>query len=146
MLDPAHVARELERVRGSRGLTVLVGRTQRDRASVGARLRRQLLEALEDRGLSPKRGERGGGPLFDDLGARGRRIERREVATIVVERSARERLESWRTKGGLAGLDLPAEERDAVLAEVEAWARRRWHDLEAKEASIEAYTLEGAWF
>ncbi|MBK8940610.1 MAG: methyltransferase domain-containing protein [Polyangiaceae bacterium] len=146
LLDPAHVARELERVRGSRGLTVLVGRTQRDRASVGARLRRQLLEALEDRGLSPKRGERGGGPLFDDLGARGRRIERREVATIVVERSARERLESWRTKGGLAGLDLPAEERDAVLAEVEAWARRRWHDLEAKEASIEAYTLEGAWF
>lgn len=146
LLDPAHVAGELERVRGPHGVTVLVGRTQRDHASIGARLRRQLLESLEERGLSPRRGEGRGRRLFDQLAARGRRIERREVASVVVERSPRERLSAWRAKGGLAGLDLPADERAAILDELEAWAARQWPDLDAREASIEAYVLEGAWF
>lgn len=145
LLDRRHVEAELARVAGPAGLVVLAGRTQRDRASKGAELRRMLWTALEDRGYSPRRGERRAEHFFEALALRGAtRLPGRDAATIEVVRSPRARLEGWRNKGGLGGLDLPVDERARVLDEVEGWAARAWSDLDEPEHSLEVYRVEGA--
>jgi ubiquinone/menaquinone biosynthesis C-methylase UbiE len=143
LLEPTHVVRELQRVAKPTSVVVLAGRTQRDRDSIGAELRRMMWTALEDRGYSPRRGERRVERFFEDLPSASR-IPRREVATLRIARSPRERLDAWRNKGGLGGLDLPADERERVLDEVERWAKEAFSDLDAPETSVESYALEGA--
>ena len=145
LLDPRHVEQELRRVAGDDGLVVLAGRTQRDRSSRAAALRRMLWTALEDRGFSPRRGERRASSFFEEMVSRGAiRLPAREAATIEVVRSPLERLRAWRSKGGLGGLDLPRDERARVLDEVEARARQTWSRLDEPERSAEVYVVEGA--
>ena len=144
LLERDHVEAELHRIQGASGMVVLAGRTVRDQASVGSQLRRLMLTALEDRGYAPRRGERRAARLFDELSERAAvRIPSREVTTLTVRRSARQRLDAWRNKGGLGGLDLPEDERERVLAEVESWASRIWPNLDELETSEESYCVEG---
>ncbi len=144
LLEQTHVESELRRIHAASGMVVLAGRARRDPDSVGSQLRRLMLTALEDRGYSPRRGERRSAHFFEELYARGAvRLPSREVATIAVVRTARERLDAWKHKGGLGGLDLHADERERVLAEVERWASETWPNLDEPETSYEVYCLEG---
>lgn len=145
LLDREHVMRELSRVALPRGLVLLLGRRVRERSAPAARLRRELHQRLRARGHEPRRAERDGTALVDSLLARGAdRIAPEVVARRTVRTSFRIELDAWRNKGGLAGLSLPEAEREAVLDELERWARAEVTDLEAPVDADESYVIEGA--
>lgn len=145
LLDRPHVIGELERVAHARGLIVLLGRRVRERSAPAARLRRRLHELLEAMGYVPRRAEKDGTRLVDELLERGAtRIEPEVVARRSVRTSYRIEFDAWRNKGGLAGLSLPSHVREEVLGELERWAAGEVSDLEADVEAKESYVLEGA--
>ncbi len=122
LLSPTHVAAESSRVLACGG-HVVVGRVERDPRSARAALRRELGERLRARGLRPRSGGGGGGALASTLADHGLRVMEARVAGRWTERVAPlAALASWRSKRGLAGLDLEPEVQTAVLDELGAWA------------------------
>jgi hypothetical protein len=78
---------------------------------------------------------------FVDRGASA--IQPSVAAQWTVTKSARQSLEGWRGKAGLAGT-VPADEVKAeVLSKLERWARDAFGSLDAKFESQEEYILEG---
>lgn len=140
-LDSAVFLAEARRVLRPGGL-VLFGALERSRDSVRAALQRRLRRLLAEE-------------LGEDAPAgRDRRLRHEKLAAelgggceVVVAASfevcerAADSLAAWRSKRGLAGLELPASTQDAVLARLEAWARERYGDLNAPRTAIERYQL-----
>jgi hypothetical protein len=60
-----------------------------------------------------------------------------------VSSSPRQSLDSWRSIEKLGGIRVSADVRDAVLAELEAWAKEVFGGLDGPVASAETYVLKG---
>lgn len=145
-LNREHLIAELARLAHPSGLGVVLGRRVREASAPAARLRRELHGLLEELGYSPRKAEKDGTALIDTLLARGAaRIAPEIVARRTLTTSYRIELDAWKNKGGLAGLALPSEVREAVLRDLEGWAvRDRGEDLDAKVDAAETYVIEGA--
>lgn len=144
LFDAEHVVAELERVARVPGAALVLGRIEREPQGLRSVLRREMRERLRARGFAPNDGNRRQRELLDVLVDRGaHRIGPRQVASWTSQSSAGRVLEDWRDKPGLGGLTLPGEVRDAVLAEVEAFALSRYGSLERVEPVEERYVLEG---
>jgi hypothetical protein len=75
---------------------------------------------------------RGGGVLEPVLAARW-----------TVMRTAWQAIEAWRSKPGLAGLDVPPDVQDAILDKLARWARSACGDLHRQVTCEETYVLQG---
>jgi ubiquinone/menaquinone biosynthesis C-methylase UbiE len=144
LLRVEHVVEEVFRVASPIGATLALGRLQREKESLRARLRREMRERLRQLGYASHEGQRKEREILDACVRRGATpLERRVVATWPVQHSAAHVLASWREKSGLAGLELAAEVKETVLSQLAVWAKDAFGSLEAVQSAEEKYVLEG---
>ncbi len=142
LLDLGRVTSELGAAAHPQGCVLAIGRVRRDPASVRAQLRRRIRVLLAARGVAARSGEGAQRRLLADLaGAGGRSRAAWTAATWTVEERPARVLAAWREKPGLGGATLPAGAQGEVLSALEAWARRRFGDLEAPRPARESYRL-----
>ena len=85
-----------------------------------------------------------GRELLDAFISRGAlAIQPHAAAAWPVSRSAREMIEPWRAKAGLAGIDVSPAEKEALLSELAVWAERLTGSLDIVETNEEKYMLAG---
>jgi SAM-dependent methyltransferase len=136
-----HVVGEVLRVLRPGGLLVL-GRVERDDASVRATMRARMRELLAERGFAGRSGSKNKRALGDALRARGATpVAERVVATWSVAENPGHSVASWRGKSGLAGEAVPDDVKEDVLDELEAWARGEYGDLAAEREARESYEI-----
>lgn len=140
LLQQEHVADEVFRVASS---TLILGRVERDRESVRARMAHEMNERLRRHGFAGRRGERQNRKLFDMCCSRGAvALEPVAVAQWRVSASPRQSLDSWHSLDGLGGLPVPAPTRTEILRELEVWAEQEFGGLDQQFESEEAYVLK----
>ena len=141
-LDQEHAASEVFRVAAPDGATLIIGRIQRDPESVRARMAREMNNGLRKHGYEGRRGEQHNRKLFESCRRRGGQIlETVTVVTWKVLASPRQSLDSWRCHKGLGGVQVPAETKERILAELEGWAQEVFGGLDEQFESEETYTL-----
>jgi hypothetical protein len=133
---------EAVRTADPEGAWVILGRVRREASSVRATLRRALHRLLGESGIESMSGETAQHLLAAALATRGgTSMPPRVVATWSAIERPLDPLASWRQKTALAGIPLPAPVREEVLDRLEAWARRRYGDLETAREVSESYEL-----
>ena len=142
LLDNEHVGEEVFRVASNDGATLILGRVQRDRESVRARMAKEMLERLGRHGFEGRRGEKQNQKLIESCCQRGAEdLGVRQVARWRVSTSPRQSVESWRCLSGLGGIKVPAKSRDEILNEMEDWAEQEFGGLDREVESEETYVL-----
>jgi ubiquinone/menaquinone biosynthesis C-methylase UbiE len=142
LLNNEHVALEVFRVASDDGASLVLGRVQRDRDSVRARMAREMIERLHQHGFEGRRGERQNQKLVESCCRRGAEdLGVRQVARWSISTSPRQSVESWRCLTGLGGIKVPASTRDKILNEMEAWAEQEFGGLDREIESEETYVL-----
>jgi ubiquinone/menaquinone biosynthesis C-methylase UbiE len=144
LLRVEHVVEEVFRVASPSGATLVLGRPEREKQSLRARLRQEMRERLWQLGYASDDGQQKEREILEACVRRGANpLERRVVATWLVQYSAAQILASWREKSGLAGLELAAEVKEKVLSQLTVWAKDAFGSLEAFQSAEEKYVLEG---
>jgi hypothetical protein len=124
------------------GAWVILGRVRREASSVRATLRRALHRLLGESGIESVSGEAAQHLLAAALARQGgTSMPPKVVATWTAAECPAGALATWRDKSCLAGIPLPAPVRDEVLDRLEAWARRRYGDLDTVRETSESYEL-----
>lgn len=142
LFEHEHVARELFRVAARDGATLIIGRVEREREGTRARMSREMNRRLRQRGFEGRGGEHSSRKLFDACLRRGAKIlEPQMVSSWKVTSSASESIASWRSLASLGGLPVPAEIRQEILTELEAWAEQEFGGLDREYESVETYVL-----
>ncbi len=141
-LDPPHVVAETRRVLRPAGGWLAVGRVRRPPDSPKAALRRRMRRLLEATGYAGRSGDAHAAAVFAALeAAGGRRVPPREAARWTTTHRPAASLASWEGKSGLAGLDVPADVKARVMAELRAWAEAEYGDLERPLDQEEAFEV-----
>ena len=144
LLPVSHVVDEALRVAAPSRSYVLIGRVERDRNGLRARLRREMRRRLLNYGLAPREGREREQELLDALIARGASpLQPHVAATWPVRRNAREVIAAWQVKSGLGGIDVSAAEKETVLAELASWVQETIGSLDAFETNEEKYMVAG---
>jgi ubiquinone/menaquinone biosynthesis C-methylase UbiE len=144
LLRVEHVVDEVFRVASPVGATLVLGRVQREKESLRARLRQEMRERLRQLGYASQEGLQKEREILDACVRRGALpLERRVVATWPVQYSAAQVLSSWRAKSGLAGHETPMEVKETVLSQLAVWAKDAFGSLEAEHSAEEKYVLDG---
>ena len=142
LLDNEHVAHEVFRVASDNGAHLILGRVQRDRESVRARMAKEMIDRLRRHGFEGRRGEQQNKKLIESCCRRGAEdLGIRNVVSWHVSTSPRQSVESWRCLSGLGGIKVPAKSRDEILDEMEAWAEQEFGGLDREIESEETYVL-----
>jgi SAM-dependent methyltransferase len=142
LLDHEHVAGEVFRVASDEGAHLVLGRVQRDRESVRARMAKEMIGRLRQHGFEGRRGEQQNQKLIDSCCSRGAEDRGvKHVARWRVTTSPRQSVESWRCLSGLGGIKVPPNTRDEILDEMEAWAEREFGGLDRGIESEEVYAI-----
>lgn len=142
LLDQEHAASEVFRVASPRGATLIIGRVERNPESVRARMAREMNSGLRRHGYEGHRGEQRNRNLFESCRRRGAQVlEPVTVASWKVLASPLQSLDSWRCLSGLGGVAIPAETKERILAELEAWAQEAFGGLDRQFESEETYIL-----
>ena len=144
LLRNKHVVEEVFRVASPIGATLVLGRLQREKQSLRARLRQEMRNRLRQLGYATQEGQQKEREILAACVRRGAApLERRVVATWPVQHSAAQTLASWREKSGLAGLKLAADTKETVLSQLAVWGKDAFGSLEAVQSAEEKYALEG---
>jgi len=144
LLRNKHVVEEVFRVASPIGATLVLGRLQREKQSLRARLRQEMRNRLRQLGYATQEGQQKEREILAACVRRGAApLERRVVATWPVQHNAAQTLASWREKSGLAGLKLAADTKETVLSQLAVWAKDAFGSLEAVQSAEEKYALEG---
>jgi SAM-dependent methyltransferase len=144
-LDPAHVGRQTYAVASPRGATLIVGRVVREQESVAERTRRAMRALLRREGYEGRSGSKHSAESIAECVARGaERLAPRVVASWTVRRSVRDSIEAWRSKPGLAGIQVPEDVKARLLTELERFTSESAGNIDAGVDSTEQYVLEGA--
>lgn len=142
LIDHEHVASEVFRVASADGATLVFGRVDRDRDSVRSRMAKEMNERLRRRGFEGRRGEQQNQKLVESCCHRGAEaMELRHVARWNVSTSPRQSVDSWRCLTGLGGIRVPAQTRNEILNELEAWAEEEFGGLDREFEAEETYVL-----
>ncbi|HEU0053545.1 MAG TPA: class I SAM-dependent methyltransferase [Longimicrobium sp.] len=129
-LEIDHVIAETRRVLRRPCGWLAIGRVRRPQHSPKSLLRRRMRRLLEAEGFAGRSGERHADELFAALEWwGGERLPVRETARWTVPHAPADSLAAWAGKAGLAGIDLPAEVKARVLADLESWAAAEFGDL-----------------
>jgi len=141
LLRAEHVVEEVFRVAQLDGAALIVGRIQRQQESVPARMKQQMHRLLRKQGFQPRQKDRPLVKLCCDGGAK--MIESVVVSRWQVSRTPQQSLDSWHSKPGLAGIDLPGSVQEQILSELKGWAEATFGELDRPVESEEGYVLEG---
>lgn len=142
-LAPEHAAAETRRVLRTPGGWLVLGRVRRPPDSVKSILRRQMRRMLEAQGFAGRSHEARAGAVFDALEqAGGRRMEPRTAARWSHPHRPADSLAAWEGKSGLAGIDVPAEVKARVLADLRAWAEAEFGDIHRPAEQEETFELD----
>jgi ubiquinone/menaquinone biosynthesis C-methylase UbiE len=142
LLDQDHAASEIFRVASHGGATLFIGRVERARESVRARMAREMNNGLRRHGYEGHQGEQRMQQLFESCRQRGAQVlEPLTVTTWPVFASPRQSLDSWRCLSGLGGVRVPSETKGQILVELEAWAEAVFGGLDERFESEESYKL-----
>jgi ubiquinone/menaquinone biosynthesis C-methylase UbiE len=142
LLDDNHVASEVFRVALPAGATFIVGRVQRDRASVRHQMARQMNVLLRQQGFEGLGGEGRTKKLFEICSQRQAEIlEPVTVARWKVVASPQQSIDSWRGMIGLGGIPVPIEVKDRVLTKLAVWGEEEFGRLDQSFESEEEYAL-----
>ncbi|HKG97243.1 MAG TPA: methyltransferase domain-containing protein [Pyrinomonadaceae bacterium] len=142
LLNQEHVASEVFRIASEDGASLILGRVKRDRDSVRARMAKEMIERLHQHGFEGRRGERENQKLIESCCRRGAEdLGVTDIAQWRVSTSPRQSVESWRCLSGLGGVKVPAQTRDEILNEMEAWAEKEFGGLDREIESEEKYVL-----
>jgi ubiquinone/menaquinone biosynthesis C-methylase UbiE len=141
-LDPAHAAAETRRVLHAPGGWLAVGRVRRPPDSVKGEMRRRMRRLLEARGHAGRSAGAGLEAVFEALERLGgRRAEPRVAARWTAAHSPADSIAAWEGKSGLAGIEVPAEVKATVLADLRAWAAERFGSLDAALPQEESFEI-----
>lgn len=141
-IDAAHVAAEARRVLRPEGGWLVLGRIYRPKDSVKSVLRRRMRHLLEERGFIGHSHDRHADEVFSILEEQGgHRLPVHVAAEWSVPRTPNFAINAWAGKDGFWGLDLPADVKAAVLADLRAWASERFGDLDAPLEQKEFFEL-----
>lgn len=144
-LEVSHVVAETVRLASNAGASLLLGRVERARDGIFARLRRRMRCELEREGFRGRDGRRAVQAVLQALAEHGAALVAPcTVGGVERARSPAAVLAEWQQKPDLAGIPVPAEARARVLGAVRGWAEREIGDLETPVAESESYVLEGA--
>jgi len=144
VLAVEHEVEEVFRVAAPNWATLLLGRVQREKESLRARLRQEMRERLRQLGYASPEGRQKEREILDACVRRGAApFEQRFMATWPVQHSAAQVLASWREKSRLAGLDIPGDVKENVLSQLTVWAKDAFGSLDAIHSAEEKYVLEG---
>ena len=143
LLPAPHVVTQLSLAASRQGASVIVGRVHRG-DSVRFRLRQQMRARLRRLGYAFDEARQPEHALLDACEARGGiRFQPVVAAAWPVTETPAAVIASWRTKSGLAGLDLPEQVKGAVLSDLETWAVAEFGALDIGHHALEQYVLEG---
>lgn len=140
-LDGDRVLAETRRVLRPGGWWIF-GSLERAEDSVRAELQRRMRILLGERvGV--------GGPVGRDsrrqheklAAALGGEVRRLTAASFEIREKPADSLAGWRSKRGLAGLEIPSEVQEDVLGRLELWAKERYGDLDMPRTATERYEL-----
>ncbi|MDB4951267.1 MAG: Methyltransferase type 11 [Gemmatimonadetes bacterium] len=141
-LSADHVVAETMRVLRAPGGVLALGRVRRPPDSVKSTLRRRMRRTLEEQGFHGRNHEAGAEAVFTALEQRGGvRIPPVTAARWTHTHRPADSLASWAGKTGLAGMEVPADVKARVLAEVRAWALAHYGDLDAPLPQDEAFEI-----
>lgn len=141
-IDIDHAVSEIVKALGKDGGLLIVGQVKRPNDSVKSVMRRYMRDLLKRQGYSGRSGGNHAERLFTALEARGG--TRREPLTAAEWTSTHapvDSIEAWRTKDGLAGLELPPKVKTRTLDEVREWATEQFGSIEEPLEQIESYEL-----
>jgi ubiquinone/menaquinone biosynthesis C-methylase UbiE len=142
-VDANHAAAETGRVLHPEGGWLILGRVCRPNNSVKPTLRRQMRKLLEEEGYSGRNHQAYAEALFSALEAIGGERAQPRVAGRWVRRHAPlDSIAAWQGKEGLAGYNIPEEVKERVLAQLLAWAKARYGNLESPLEQEEYFQLE----
>lgn len=111
--------------------------------SVHARMRRRMHEMLAEAGI-PHRGGSGPRRMLEGMRASGGHAPFVvEVARWSVLRRPIEALSAWRSKPGLAGVELETARQAEILDRLADWMRAQFPDPSAEHANEEWYEVHG---
>lgn len=142
-LDPEHAAAETRRVLRAPGGWLVLGRVRRPPDSPKSILRRQMRRMLEAQGFAGRSHEARAWAVFTALErAGGQRMEPRVAARWTGAHRPADSIAAWEGKSGLAGIDVPAEAKARVLADLRAWAKAEYGDLHQPLEQEESFELD----
>jgi ubiquinone/menaquinone biosynthesis C-methylase UbiE len=142
-LDPEHAAAETRRVLRAAGGWLVLGRVRRPPESVKSVLRRQMRRMLEAQGFAGRSHEARAGAVFAALErAGGGRMEPRVAARWSHPHRPADSIAAWEGKSGLAGIEVSAETKARVLAELATWAQAEYGDLHQPLEQEESFELD----
>jgi ubiquinone/menaquinone biosynthesis C-methylase UbiE len=144
LLDLAHVVDESFRVAQPAGASLIVGRIERPSRSLPRILQQAMRRLLRQYGFAGHAGEQHQRQLLMAFTRRGGRVlEPVLAARWTALRTPWQAIEAWRSKPGLAGLDIPTDVQRAILDELARWARSTCGDLHRQVTCDETYVLQG---
>jgi ubiquinone/menaquinone biosynthesis C-methylase UbiE len=144
LLDPAHVVGESRRVARPDGASLIIGRIRRTADSLSTTMQQAMQQLLRQHGFSGHAGEPHQRQLLAAFQQRGATVlDPVVVVRWTVTRTPGQSIEDWRSKPGLAGLDLPPVAKGAILDELRSWAHSTFGDLDRAVTSEEGYMLQG---
>jgi len=102
-----------------------------------------MLKLLEEEGYSGRNRDVHAEALFSALEAiGGERAQPRVVGRWTRRHAPLGSIAAWQGKEGLAGYNIPEEVKERVLAQLLAWAKARYGNLEAPLEQEEYFQLE----
>ena len=126
------------------GGVLLVGRVERDDASLQAKVRRQMRRLVREHGFEPLQADHAAAALIDQLCRRGAAaLPARVLTAWAVAKSPTQLIDDWAGKDGLAGLSLPDSAKRAILADLSAWTAVTF-DAHAQQSWEERRVCTGA--
>ncbi len=141
-LNAEHVVAETQRVLRPNGGWLVLGRIYRPQDSVKSVLRRHMRHLLRERGYFGRSHDAHADHVFAALESAGaRRLPVHVAAQWSVPRTPNFAISAWEGKEGFWGLDLPADVKADVLAELRAWARAMIGDLDQPLEQKELFEL-----
>lgn len=144
LLDSRHVTRECLRLACRDGARLIIGRFERPKDSLAARMRHEMQARLRQCGFKAKQGERSHRQLMDSCQRHGAEILDDVVAIRrKVRRAPWHLIADWQEKPGLAGIDLPDDVKRPILADLRTWANAAFGGLRREFEWEEAYLVQG---
>jgi ubiquinone/menaquinone biosynthesis C-methylase UbiE len=142
LLQPDHVVRETLRVCLPGGYLML-GRVQREPGSLKTRLQRQRRQFLQEAGISSRHGEKGNHEVIErcltaGCASHGRRV----AAEWTGETSASAIITGWETLSRMGSVEIDADTRAVILAELRDWASVEIGDLDRLHPFREQFVLD----
>jgi len=145
LLNLEHLVDEIFRVALPEGAALIIGRIQRHRESVKARMQQEMQRRLRQLGFQGHQGEQNQRQLLELCCQRGAKL----IAPVVVARwkvatTPQDSINSWQQVEGLGGVEVPSGIKRRILEELQIWGKATFGQLEQQVESEEAYVLKGA--